>query len=183
MIAGDVMLVGRPAPSVVAWQNKFEAMLKEGPHSALFGAKKCKINMTTTPAAATVATAAAVVVDEKKQVLVAASLRGFAAAITKMVERKHADFVPIIRKAIDSADAGVAAAAIRAAASADLKDEAKRVRKLLKAKPKDKDTRIPGEVPAACIDYLGRLGIGGDEEAILEDHAIHHLTRRIRVAI
>jgi hypothetical protein len=90
MIAGDVMLVGRPAPSVVAWQNKFEAMLKEGPHSALFGAKKCKINMTTIPAADTVATAAAaaaVVVDEQKQVLAAAaSLRGFAAAITKMVE-------------------------------------------------------------------------------------------------
>ena len=82
-----VDVLGRPR-SVVAWQNKFEAMLKEGPHSALFGAKKCKINLTTIPTEA-VAVAAVTVNDATKKAAATSSLRGFAiqaSTSTKMVE-------------------------------------------------------------------------------------------------
>ncbi len=121
--------------------------------------------------------------DEEK----AAILKGFeealatketeaiAAALSKMIERTHAEFVPIIRKEIDDPEPPIAAAAIRAAASAELRDEEKRIRKLLKAKPKEskdknKQVRTPGEVPAACIDYLGRLSMTGEEIEVLEEH-------------
>lgn len=90
-------------------------------------------------------------------------------ALGRMMERKHADWVPVIRKNIEAADQDISSAAIRAAASHDLRDEEKRVRKILRAKPKDKNAKVPGKIAAACIDYLGRLGFGGEEEYVFEE--------------
>jgi len=95
-----------------------------------------------------------------------------AAALEAMIERKSDEFVPAIRKALGSTDQMVLAAAVRSAASHELRDEEKRVRKILKTKPKDKKGVVPGRVAAACIDYLGRLEIAGEEEAVLKDHLI-----------
>lgn len=91
-------------------------------------------------------------------------------ALNRMIERKHADWAPVIRKSMEAVDQDISSAAIRAAASHDLRDEEKRVRKILRAKPKDKNAKVPGKIAAACIDYLGRLGIAGEEEYVFEEH-------------
>jgi hypothetical protein len=38
--------LGRQAPSLVAWEKEFKDLLKQGPHSALHGVKKCDISMS-----------------------------------------------------------------------------------------------------------------------------------------
>jgi hypothetical protein len=81
------------------------------------------------------------------------------------------DYVPVISKLIDHDDQDVRAAAISAAASNEMRDEEKRIRKILKSKPKTKTPTgtIPGVVAAACIDYLTRLRIAGEEEEVLSE--------------
>jgi len=92
-------------------------------------------------------------------------------ALTQMQARKCDDFVPVIRKFLDHDDMNVQAAAISAAASNEMKDEEKRVRKIFRSKPKQKSGtgRIPGVVATACIDYLTRLQIAGEEEYVLSE--------------
>jgi hypothetical protein len=43
--------LGDAAKSLVAWENKFEAMLKEGRYSAFHGANKCDITIWPMPSA------------------------------------------------------------------------------------------------------------------------------------
>jgi hypothetical protein len=93
-----------------------------------------------------------------------------AAALATMLERRDAAFVPEIKKALGSTDQDVLAAAIQAAASHEMRDEEKRVRKILRSKPRDKKGVVPGKIAAACIDYLGRLSIAGEEATVLEEH-------------
>lgn len=92
-------------------------------------------------------------------------------ALTKMHTRKCADYVPVISKLIDHDDQNVRAAAISAAASNEMRDEEKRIRKILKSKPKQKSPTgtIPGVVAVACIDYLTRLEIAGEEDEVLSE--------------
>lgn len=98
--------------------------------------------------------------------------------LEEMLTRRNDAFVPTIRKALGSGEPAVQAAAVRAAASHELRDEEKRVRKILRAKTKEK---IQGRVAAACIDYLGRLEIAGEEEAVLKDHLAPFLSDERRI--
>jgi hypothetical protein len=99
-------------------------------------------------------------------------------ALEEMQSFRSDAFVPFIRDGAKSANPTVLAAALRAAATHELKDMEKDVRKLLHAKPKkdakdkDKDAKdpgIPGEVDAAAIDYLVRLGMSGEDETVVND--------------
>jgi hypothetical protein len=94
-------------------------------------------------------------------------------AITQMIERKHADFVPAIKKALDGGSEDLVVAAVRAAATHELKDEEKRIRKLMRTKPKavqkGSTGAVPGATVAACVDYLARLGIAGEEQYVFEE--------------
>ena len=92
-------------------------------------------------------------------------------ALTDMQTRKHEEFVPVIRANVEAADPVVQAAAIRAAGAHELRDLEKSVRKTLRAKPKKSASgELPGAVAVACIDYLDRLDIAGEEEAVVTDH-------------
>lgn len=93
------------------------------------------------------------------------------AALTQMATRKCDDFVPEIRKYIESDQAEIQAAAIVAASSNGLKDEEKRVRKILHAKPKQKTGTgaIAAPVAIACIQFLTEQGIAGEQEFVLDD--------------
>jgi hypothetical protein len=62
--------------ALVAWQKEFENMLKQGPHAALHGAKKCKIKMTKTQDVLAVAAGATNMGDVEDTTTHA--LRGFA---------------------------------------------------------------------------------------------------------
>ena len=92
------------------------------------------------------------------------------AALAIMQTRKHDDFVPVLRKLVNDENPKVQAAAVRAAASQGLKDLDKAVRKLLHAKPKKgAAAAAPEALAAACVDYLGRLGIAGEEASVLKE--------------
>ena len=93
-----------------------------------------------------------------------------ALALAPMIERRHDDFVPFIKRGLESSDQDVLATAIRAAATHEMKDLEKRVRKYMTGKQKWRDGKVPGHVVAASIDYLARLGFGGEEEVILTEH-------------
>lgn len=115
--------------------------------------------------------------EEKKKTLDLAAtsaaeggIDALAAALVQMHERRCDEFVPLIRANLEHDDAKVQAAAVTAAAAHELKDVEKTVRKVLRAKPKKGLQFAPGAVTAACIDYLGRLAITGEEETVLKEH-------------
>ncbi len=96
----------------------------------------------------------------------------FARCLVDMEQLQHDDFIPHIELGLKSKDPIVLAAAIRAAATHDLTKHAKSIRKLMKRKPKkSKGSEADWvRVQVSCIDYLGRLGIEGEEEWIFDEH-------------
>lgn len=94
-----------------------------------------------------------------------------AKAIEQMETLRHESFAPAIRNGMKATSPSVLAASIRAAAAYEMKDYEKDVRKLLHAKP-PKDDRIGlyGEVGAASIDYLTRLGLSGEDTTVIDTY-------------
>src|SRR5882724_4014402 len=92
-----------------------------------------------------------------------------AKALEQMESLKSDTFAPAIRNAMQSANPSVLAAAMRAAAAYEMKDLEKDVRKQLHAKPpKDDHIGLYGEVGAASIDYLTRLGMAGEDATVVD---------------
>lgn len=91
-------------------------------------------------------------------------------ALTAMGTRKHEEFLPIIRENTDASDPAIQAAAIHAAGANEMKDVERTVRKILRLKPKKGDANeVPTPVTVACVAYLDRLGISGEERTVLDD--------------
>jgi hypothetical protein len=94
-----------------------------------------------------------------------------AKALEQMESLKSDTFAPAIRNAMKSANTAVLAAAIRAASAYEMKDLEKDVRKQLHAKPaKDDHVGLCGEVGAASIDYITRLGMAGEDATVVDNY-------------
>lgn len=117
--------------------------------------------------------------EEKKRILDAVAKAetekdgsALAAALTEMQTRRADEFLPAIRKGVEAPDPRVQAAAIVAAAAHEARDLEKTIRKTFRAKLRGKqgDAAVTAGLPAACIDYLDRLEIAGEQEVVLEEH-------------
>jgi hypothetical protein len=92
-------------------------------------------------------------------------------AIEQMETLRHDSFAPSIRAGLKSPNPAVLAASIRAAAAYEMKDIEKDIHKWLRAKPpKDDKVGLAGEVGAASIDYLTRLGLGGEDVTVVDSY-------------
>jgi hypothetical protein len=89
-------------------------------------------------------------------------------------------FAPFIRAGMASKTPSVVAASLRAAAANEMKEFEKDARKLLHVKTTKKETKdgtaLAGEVGAGAIDYLARLGFGGEETTVVDDYLVVLIT-------
>jgi hypothetical protein len=98
--------------------------------------------------------------------------------LMSMETHRADEFMPVISDCIGHKDEKLQTAALSVAASHEMRDESKRVLKILKKAKKKRKGKgkgagdVSGSIAAAAIDYLARLAIEGADDEVTE-----HLTR------